>query len=273
MTIKKRLFRITACFVAIAAILCAIMVYSVPEKHLAEASDAETFGYDLSEGCDVLIAYNYYVKYITGLFFSYEVTFDSTFYESVADKKKLMTAVKDTFVKNDFEIECDVPNGKLVAYKLYETTEKYYIEQGIDGYAVGSVTEPSKKTLFYTEYVSKQTTVMADLFRSDDRYIGRVYKACREAGISDERMNLRYVYGTPYGKNTIKTTADKVDYSNSDKMYYHIFDMTVATKDREITVRQRVPNAKGWYLVAVIVGLAVLAVPLGIAIAKKKRRS
>lgn len=272
MTIQKKSLRIIACFVAFAVVVGVFSFCAVSVNDTAEAYDVELFGYELTDGYDVSITYNYYVKYITGLYFSYEVTFDNTFYEKVADKKKLMFSVKDTFVKNAFEIECDITNGKLTAFKSYETTEEYYAEQGIDGYYVGTVTEPSKKTLFYTEYVSTQKTVMADLFRTDDRYVGRIYKVCSEAGIADERMKLRCVYGTPYGENTLKTTADEVDYSNSDKLYYHIFDMTVETKDREITIKQRVPNSDGWYLVAVIAGLVVLIAPLTVAIIKKKRR-
>ena len=120
-------------------------------------------------------------------------------------------------------------------------------------------------------YTSTFQTVFVGI-KTEGRFVNRIYNACVAAGISDEKMILSYVYGTPYSEKMIKSSADKVTYSATERMYYHQFDMSVSESEKYITINQRVPNSAGWYLIAVIIGLVVLAVPLTVLIVKKKRR-
>ncbi len=248
----------------------AVAFFNTPCIAYAETEDGS--GFDIGNGCDVQILYHYYIEYMSGVYFAYEVKFDRDFYSAVEDKKALIVSVKDTFVKNGFSIDVDLDNGRMTAYLSYPTLTDYYISQGYDGYEVSEKRDPTKKTLFYTEYTSSFQTVFASI-KTEGKFVNRIYKACLDAGISDEKMLLSYVYGTPYGKRTITSSANIVNYSAADHMYYHRFDTTVAECDKFITIYQRVPNSSGWYMIAVIAGIVVLAVPLTVLLVRKKRRT
>lgn len=265
-TKKRILFPII--FIAIIAVSFAA-VLDAPDFACAEYGD--DFGYSVGNDCDVQISYHYYNEYMAGVYFAYEVKFDKDFYAAVADKKALIASVKDTFVKNGFSIDEDVDNGKMTAYLSYPSLTDYYISQGEDGYETGEAQKPSKKTLFYSDYTSTFQTVFVGI-KTEGRFVNRIYNACVAAGIPDEKMTLSYVYGTPYSEQMITSSADKVTYSATERMYYHQFDMSVSENAKYITINQHVPNSAGWYLIAVIIGLVVLAVPLTVLIVKKKRR-
>ncbi len=234
-------------------------------------SDQYSYGYTLDDGYNVQISYHYYILYLSGVYFAYDVTFDNAFYSSVENKKELINSVKDTFLKNGFSLDVDIDNGKMTAYLSYDSLTDYYISQGENGYSIGEPSVPVKKTLFYTDYSNTFQTVFTGL-KTEGKFVNRIYNACVDAGIEDENILLSYVYGTPYGENLITSSADKISYSASEHMYYHIFNMKVSERERFITVNQHSPNSSGWYLIAIIAGIVVLAIPLTVLVIKKKRR-
>ena len=43
-------------------------------------SDQYSYGYTLDDGYNVQISYHYYILYLSGVYFAYDVTFDNAFY-------------------------------------------------------------------------------------------------------------------------------------------------------------------------------------------------
>lgn len=235
----------------------------------ANADKTGMAGYDLGE-YSVKINYCYFVEYISGIYFAYEVIFDREFYSGVEDKSALMNAVKDTFVKNNYKVKVDNQNGKMTAYLEFDSITDYYVAAGVDGYDKNEKKEPIKSTLFYQDYVTESYTVFADI-KKEGRFINKIYTACSSFGIADDKILMNYIYGTPYDEKMITSTADSVTYSSSNRLNYHIFEITMSDIDRKISIYQHVPNSKGWYLLAIIIGVVVLSVPLTILIVKKKK--
>lgn len=254
---------------SLALLVVCVATVSCSTTNVASAIE-ESGGYNLEGDYSVKITYSYCLRYGSGLYLGYEVIFDSDFYSTVQNKKELLNRTKETFVNNDFTVETDLENGKMNAFIKYDSMTDYYVQMGVDGYDVGTKSVPDKKTLFYSYYSSTYKTVFADL-KTPGRFVNRIYNCCVDMEIPDENILLCYVYGTPYGESAITSTANSVRYSTSDKQYYHTFMFTVDEREKEITIYQKSPNAPAWYLLAIAVGLIVLAIPLTILTIKKKK--
>ena len=254
-------------------VLCGGVLCATAFSRSVNAAFAEdaTHGFDLPDGYDVRIAYQYSILYASGVSFGYEVVFDQDFYDGIEDKNTLMNELKETFVKNGYKIALDVDNGKMTASISFSSITDYYVAAGVDGYETDEPNKPVKKGLFYNVYENTFSTKLAEI-KQDGKFLNRIYKKCVEYGIEDERILLRYVYGTPYNEKLITSSADSVGYSSADKLYYHTFDFTVATADKTITIRQKSPNQNGWYLVTILIAVAVLSVPLAVAMHKRKEK-
>lgn len=262
-------------FLLVSVVLMAVEAYSASPTSLmndrAYAEDVFESGYELNGNYDVKITHCFYVKYITGVREAYEVYFDKKYYKSLEDPKALILATKDTFVQNDFIVRADVTNGSMIAERVYNSTADYYVAMGLDGYAVDEeVDKPSKKSLLFLTYEQKSKTVFQYL-KSDGKFINRIYRACKAYGIEDDRILLNYVYGTPYNEKMLTSTGT-VTYSSNEKMYYHSFEIPMDNLEKEYSITRRVPNAKGWYLIAILGGMAVIAIPLAIVIRKKTEK-
>ncbi len=268
---SKKAFFVLCVVFAVLLMTAAILLPFVSISEAAYAEDVFESGYELSENYDVKINYCFYVKYINGIREAYEVYFDKNYYKALEDPKALILETKDTFVKNGFLVRADATNGSMIAERVYDTTADYYIAAGIDGYAVDEdVNKPSKKSLLFLTYEQRSKTAFQYL-KSDGKYINRIYRACKNYGIEDGRMLLNYVYGTPYNEKMLTSTG-KVTYSSNEKLYYHTFEIPMGNLDEEYTITRRIPNTKGWYLIAILGGVAVLAIPLAIVIRKKTEK-
>ena len=262
----KKVFVVLAIIVAlISGIQCSISLACAQEE-----SDV-LIEYDL-DGYKVKLTYDYVVEFGSGVYFAYEVTFDSEYYATIVDKEGLFEKLTYTFDVGGFNVESDVPHGKMIASVAYESMTDYYVANGIDGYEVSEEEENVKKGFFYNEYTSTFTTLFTNL-KTEGRYVNRLYTICQELGLQDQDILLEYVYGTPYDSKLITSTADSVTYSASSRIYRHSFLMTVDEMNKEISIFQRSPNSTGWYLIAVAIGLVVISVPLTICIIKRKERT
>ena len=235
----------------------------------ANADKTGMAGYDLGE-YSVKINYCYFVEYISGIYFAYEVIFDREFYYGLEDKSAVLNAVKDTFVKNNYNVDIDNINGKMTAYLEFDSVTDYYVAAGVDGYEKNEKKEPVKSTLFYQDYASESYTVFADI-KKEGKFINKIYTACSSFGISDDKILMNYIYGTPYDNKMITSTADSVTYSSANKLYYHTFVITMSNIERKVSIYQHIPNSKGWYLIAILIGVAVLSAPLTVLIVKRKK--
>lgn len=232
-------------------------------------AEKNSVGYDL-DNYSVKINYCYYTEYISGLYYAFEVIFDKDFYATIEDKALVFNSIKETFVKNNYMINLDIVNGKMTAYMNFDSVTDYYIAAGLDGYEANDVNKPIKKTFLYSYYESENTTIFADI-KKEGKFINRIYNACINIGLKDEDIILNYIYGTPYNEKLITSDSDNVSYSASDKLYYHSFIMKMTETDRIIKINQKVPNSISWYFIAIIIGVAVLSVPLVIYLQKRRK--
>ena len=262
---KKKLV-ITLIIVLLLVIVICSSCVNVQDNAYAEKNSV---GYELEE-FSVKINYCYYVKYISGLYFAFEVIFDKDFYSTIDDKTAVFNSLKDTFVKNNYKINIDMVNGKMSAYMDFDSVTDYYIAAGMDGYETNVSDKAEKKSFLYTYYVSENTTVFSDI-KKDGKFINRIYNACLNIGLTDEDIVLNYIYGTPYNEKLLTSDADSVSYSVTDRLYYHYYMMNMAETDRLIKIKQRVPNSTGWYFIAILTGIVVLSIPLVIYLLKKKK--
>ena len=261
----------TVTFLPIIFIVC--LVYSVFLSAFIPKINGRAFAEDIknSDYC-VQITYHQYTKYLSGVYFAYEVVFNDDFYKTVVDKNKVLSDLKQTFINGGFNIEEDVDAGRMKAIKNYDSYEDFYIEQHIDGYEVGESAKPDKTTFFYKYYSRTYKSVFADI-KKEGRYVNRIYNVCKgdDLKIDDDKILLCYVYGTPYGEKMISSNSKEVKYSTVSKLYLHYFYFTMETIDDTVTLNQKTPNTTGWYALAVIIGMFVLATPLGIIIIKRKK--
>ena len=256
-------------FLLVAIILSLALFLGGTNTEWAYAAEQED-GFKLENDYQVKIVYSQILGFGNGIKFSYEVVFDDDFYMATEDKKGLINSVKETFVNNGFKVETDEVNGKMKAERSFDTLTDYYIAMGEDGYSENKKSVPDKKTFFYSYYSSTSKTVFADL-KTEGRYVYRIYKACSEAGLEDDKMTLYYVYGTPYGEEAITSTANSVRYASSERIHYHTFVFAVEERDNTVTIYQKSPNVWAWYLMAIVAAVVVAAIPLAIVITKRRK--
>lgn len=246
-----------------------VVISGISVSGVSAFAEETLIEYELN-GYDVKITYNYSIEFGSGVYFAYEVMFDSDYYKNVVNKEELFDELSYTFDVNGFTVDNDELHGKMVASISYETLTEYYIASGYDGYQISESTAKEKKGFLYNEYTSTSKTVFYNL-KTEGKYVNRIYKILADLGVADEKILLEYIYGTPYDNNLITSTADKVVYSTQDRIYQHVFLLDVDELDKEITIFQRSPNSTGWYVIAIIIGLVVIAIPLTIYLIKKRK--
>lgn len=232
-------------------------------------------GYDL-DGYDVAFSYHNYTLRNSGVYFAFVVTLDKNFHRTISKTENnvaydclLMDKIKLIFSSLGYTVVSDDFNGQLYAYLSYDTMTDYYIANGLDGYEVSESDATEDKGFLFTDYYTETDTVFS-LIGAGDNVIDVCVNLCKEAGAAEDKILLRYVYGTPY--KIITSDADSVTYNSQRSLYLHSFDMTVADKDRLIHFTQHAPNPVGWYVLAVIIAIPVIAVPLTIMIIRRKKK-
>lgn len=232
-------------------------------------------GYDL-KGYDAEIGYYSYTLSNSGVYFAFEVTLDKDFLKRVGEVEdcvyrypEMFGELETMFTAMGYTVDCDKHNGQLLASITFDSTTDYYIATGRNGYESNESSATVKKGFLYNDYYSSTVTVFSSV-EDEGNLLNTIYQKCIDLGAEKEKIKLSYFYGTPY--KIISTDADQVEYNYNKKLYVHRFDMTIETKDREIHFTQHSPNSWAFYLIAVIVAIPVIAVPLAIAIAKRKKK-
>lgn len=232
-------------------------------------------GYDL-DGYYVSIAYHNYTLRNSGVYFAFVITLDKEFHRNISLSENnvvydcaLLAQIETLFKTIGYTVVCDDFNGQLYAYISYDTMTDYYIANGLDGYEVSQSDATEDKGFLFTDYYTESKTVFS-VIGSGDNVIDACLELCEEAGAPEDKIALRYVYGTPY--KIISSDADSVTYNSQNSLYLHSFNLIVADKDRVIHLKQHAPNPVGWYVLAVIIAIPVIAVPLTIMIVKRKKK-
>ncbi len=232
-------------------------------------------GYKLGDGYYVEISYDNYILYSSGIYQAFTVTFDKVFWDGYAAdenginyRNNILEAIKLLFGGRGYVTEIDKDNARFTAFIKYESLTDYYIANDIDGYEREESSGNEKKGFLFNEYESSTTTIFK-IIETEGNLLNAILQICYQAGINRENVALSYVYGTPY--KIITTDADEVNYSSGQKLYLHTYKMNMDNYDREIVMKQKSPNPTGWYVLAIIIGMAVLALPLTIVIVKRKK--
>lgn len=283
----KTIYKKSVIFVIFVVLLAAVCVPSVSVFPSAEAASedygiyGETegipgVGYDL-DGYDVSFSYHNYTLRNSGVYFAFVVTLDKNFHRNISKSDNsvvydcvLMDKIKILFSALGYTVVSDDFNGQLYAYMSYETMTDYYIANGVDGYKVSESDATEDKGFLFTDYHTETDTVFS-VIGTGDNVLDLCIELCKEAGTTEDKIALRYVYGTPY--KIISSDADSVSYNSQRSLYLHSFDMTIANKDRVIHFVQHAPNPIGWYVLAVIIAIPVIAVPLTVMIVRHKKKT
>lgn len=232
-------------------------------------------GYDL-DGYYVSFSYHNYTLRNSGVYFAFVITLDKDFHHkiSLSDNNviydcALLKQIEILFKVMGYTVVCDDFNGQLYAYLSYDTMTDYYIANGLDGYETSDSDATEDKGFLFTDYYTESKTVFS-LIGSGDNVIDACLELFKEAGAPEDKIALRYVYGTPY--KIVTSDADSVTYNTQRNLYLHSFNLTIADKDRVIHLKQHAPNSVGWYVLAVIIAIPAIAVPLTIMILKRKKK-
>ena len=237
------------------------------------SEESEKNGTDL-KGAFAMISFYNYVKYGTGKYLAYKLTYDYSYYQKKKSTlNKLLEELKESFVKNGYTVSVNVFAGEMTASLSFETTEVYLRSVDYNGFVAEQDNYDSIiKTPFYSEYSFKTTTLFTDIDK-EYKFIGRIYYVgCVKAGIEKNNVLLQYVYGTPYKEKTIRSNADSIVYSPDNNLYLHIFNMTIDTPDKEVVITQHTPNTPVWYCIAIAAGVVVMSVPLAVYLLKRKKK-
>ena len=80
--------------------------------------------------------------------------------------------------------------------------------------------------------------------------------------------SLRHSY------KVIESDAEKVYFDTNYNIYVHEFYMDINTCDRQLVMRQTVPNTVNWYLVAILSAIPFVVAPIliGLRLKKKERK-
>ena len=240
-----------------------------------ETEDPLPVGYDLN-GYDASIEYHSYTLSGNGLSYSFVVTIDKELFRasgtvenSVFSPSGKIEEIGNIFraagytVKNDGKSE-----GKIIASIDFDDTVDYYIANGYTGYDVSTKSGTETVGFLFTDYVRTTETAFASI-KTENTLLNKVLAKIVELGATEDKVLLTYVYGTPY--QIIKTDADRVEYQESSRLYLHFFDMTVDTSERKIEIKQHTPNPTGWYVIAFLCAVPVVAIPLTIMLVRKKQ--
>ena len=261
----------------LAALFLPIILLLITTSCTYAASNEETSSQsgESLDGYFAKISYLNYTSYGTGHYLAFTLTYDHTYYQKKKSSlSELLNGLKESFEKNGYSVSIDTYSGSFIAEMVFDTTEQYYKAIGYDGFSTDS-TEPDKveKTAFYITSSFSSKTIFSDVTK-DYKYVGRLLSdGCTKAGIANEYVLLRYVYGTPYSQKTITSDCDKISYDAEKKLYLHEFLMNVDTCDRTIEITQRIPNTTTWYVLSIVAGIIVFAIPMVIIIVKKSKRS
>ncbi len=282
MTLKRKIPFVIVLTVATIIVVAASVCFSdfsayadTDSPDLCGLDELKDIGYDL-KGYDAEIGYYSYTLSNSGVYIAFEVTLDKDFLaragvveDCVYHYPEMFGELETAFTTMGYTVDCDEYNGQLLASVTFDSTTDYYIATGRDGYESNESSATVKKGFLYNDYYSSTVTVFSSV-EDEGNLLNLIYGKCLALGAEKEKIKLSYFYGTPY--KIISTDADQVGYNYNKKLYVHRFDMTPETKDREIHFTQHSPNPWAFYLIAVIVAIPVIAVPLAIAITKRKKK-
>jgi len=265
--------------IVICAVIAAVAGTAVCGGY-ASASDPSGFeelqniGYDLGDYQASLTYYSCTMN-TAGVCFAFEVILDSDFLlksstveGNVLKYPDILAEFEKLFQSIGYKTELN-NNGELLAYLYFDSMTDYYVASGRNGYELPDPSENKKSGFLFTEYYSTSETVFAAV-DSGEGIVSRIFDGIVALGADKDKILLKYVYGTPY--KTISTDADEKKYDYNQGIYLHSFNMNLSNKDREIHLTNRSPNAWGFYLLAVIAAVIVIAVPLTVCIVKLKKK-
>ncbi|MBR1746789.1 MAG: hypothetical protein IJ735_01095 [Clostridia bacterium] len=259
-------------FTAMLVLLSAILV---PIGEEAFCDESLPIGVDLDE-FDAAIEYHSYTLSGNGLYYRFSVTVDDDLFLSsgsldnqVFSPSPVFDELKELLTRYGYSVVSDgKQNGKFVASFEYEDTVDYYIANGITGYEPNVRSGKEEEGFLFTDYTRVMTTPFVSI-ETEGSLLNEIWKKVLSLGAAEDKVLLIYVYGTPY--QIVKTDADRVEYKESSSIYLHSFDMTYGTASREIEIRQHAPNPTGWYVIAFLCALPIIAAPLSIMIYKRRK--
>lgn len=276
LTVKKALF---------ATILIAISVVFAGTSVAGETAEAapgfsnleelKNIGYDL-EGYDASVTYYSYTLNTSGVYFAFEVTLDKEFLlragsveDCVYRYPDMLGDLENMFSAAGYKVQLDEFNGQILSYMEFASTTDYYVATGRDGYEVSENSADKKTGFLFTDYYSSSKTPFSNI-GSEGNFLDVIYRKLKELGATEDKILLTYVYGTPY--KTITSDADKTGYNYERNIYTHSFEMTIAEKDRVINLKNHSPNAWGFYILAIACAVPFIAVPITVAVLRKKKQ-
>ena len=241
----------------------------------SENSSQEFVGYDLSGDYQVSIAYHSYNTKYAGPYYAFVITFDQALLMEIIDEAddllnlqpEIFTYIGSLFRYNGYTVSKD-NKGRLIAYLSFDSLTDYYIASGRDGYEVNQSSGDKRKSFLFIDYYTQMQTVFSRI-EEEGNILNAILQSLYGVGAERDRILLTYTYGTPY--KMISSEADNIVYNTNRQLYLHSFNMTMATSDRTIHLRQHSPNSVGWYSLAIIIAIPVIAFPLAIAVIRHRK--
>lgn len=184
------------------------------------------------------------------------------------DAKSLVIS---NFERNGYTVlESDKENVVIGEY-LYSSRAEFIGKTGSDTSSQG---EENKDFFFiygesegYTPFRRFIVDDEQDGLSDVERIMLSVFPGMDQSVLSD--VTYVYKYGTPY--ESIKTNAEYV-YENEQGLYVHEWRFSALEAEYgRISMSQTVPNTTGWYMVAILVGLAIVALGFGMVTLKEKK--
>ena len=173
-----------------------------------------------------------------------------------------------------------ISDGKMTASSYFESFTDYYIAMGYDGFTVfeddpDTSSYISSSDILYSYITTEQKTVFGNLTRNYDenKLTGKVLSELEKYGIGLDDINFKYTYGTVHTYRRLDTNADNKFFDRDSKLYFHEFNFDIDNVGQKTELTRRIPNADIWYVGAILAGLAIIPLPLLIALIKRKRTS
>lgn len=207
---------------------------------------------------------------------TFSVTFDKVFFESIKNNGNVFNDESlidflEGFISSEmgYEVQKD-DNGRVVGSKIYDSVTDRYIAAGRDGYEKNDNDYDSESTFWFTTITSKWA-IFEDA-KNSNNVLNFIMEILTAFGLQKEEIALSFHYGTPY--KVIESDAEKVYFDTNYNIYVHEFYMDINTCDRQLVMRQTVPNTVNWYLVAILSAIPFVVAPIliGLRLKKKERK-
>lgn len=218
------------------------------------------------------LSYTYRILYGSGAYVGYDITFDGQFVaESLTDengKTDFLQPLAELFALKGYQVVKNISANRLTAFIRFDTLTDLQIAQNVTGYDKSTSKPVEDYGFLYVRRYSKQNSPFTGIEGENSGYKD-ILDYFYSLNIERDDILLKYTYGTPY--KIVTSDADTMVYSLQNNIYLHTYDMTMDMSDRKINLVTKSPNSLGWYTIAIGISVAVLAVPLTVAIIKRKK--